>query len=155
MTLSLIRFGLLLIFLIGLGGTATELLLLGHTEELWQFVPLVLLGLSALIVGWYIVSRSSTALRSFRWVMGLFMVASTVGMALHYLGNVEFELEMYPDLGGIDLFWAAITGATPALAPGTMLLLGLIGWLFTFQHPTLSPKKPYTADLQSHPSTDL
>ncbi len=86
--------------------------------------------------------------------MGLFMVASIAGMVLHYLGSVEFELEMYPDLGGIDLFWQAITGATPALAPGMMLLLGLIGWLFTFQHPRLSRKKPYNVDLQVHPSTE-
>ncbi len=154
MTLSLIRFGLLMIFLVGLGGTATELLLLGHTEELWQFVPLILLGLSALIVGWYIVSRSPAALRFFRWVMGLFMAAGIAGVVLHYLGNVENAFETVPDLAGIDLFWQAITGATPALAPGMMLLLGLIGWLFTFQHPRLSRKKPYNVDLQVHPSTE-
>ena len=155
MTLSLIRFGLLSIFLLGLGGTSAELLLLSHTEKVGQFVPLVALGLGLIIVAWYIVSRSATALKSFRWMMGLFVVVAFTGVILHFLGNVEFELKKYPDLSGLSLFWSAITSRVPALAPGTMVLLGLIGWLFTFRNPRLTPKKPHAADLQSHPSTDI
>ena len=37
---------------------------------------------------------------------------------------------MDPALHGLDLFWSALRGATPALAPGAMAQLGLIGdWL--------------------------
>ncbi|MFB3131882.1 MAG: hypothetical protein ACE10K_05095, partial [Rhodothermales bacterium] len=49
----------------------------------------------------------------------------------------EFELEMYPTLKGLELFWESIKGATPALAPGTMIQLGLLGWAYTYRHPAL------------------
>ncbi len=138
MTLSLVRTSLLLIFMMGVGGGATELLLLGHTEEFWQILPLILFGISLLLLGWHMVSRASTGLKLFRYVMGLFILSGPVGLFLHYSENVAFEMEMYPDLGGLRLFWEAITGATPALAPGTMILLGLLGWLYTFRHPRFS-----------------
>ncbi|GMQ82059.1 MAG: hypothetical protein BMS9Abin05_1500 [Rhodothermia bacterium] len=138
MTLSFVRAFLLLIFLMGVTGSAAELLLLGHTEEFWKYLPLVLYGISLLMLGWHTVSRASTGLKLFRYVMSLFILAGPVGLFLHYRGNVAFKLEMYPDLGGLKLFWEALTGATPALAPGTMILLGLLGWLYTFRHPRFS-----------------
>jgi hypothetical protein len=54
-----------------------------------------------------------------------------VGLVLHYLGNVEFEKERDATLRGLPLLWASLTGATPALAPGAMILLGLIGYALT------------------------
>ena len=60
---------------------------------------------------------------------------SPIGVILHYRGNAEFELEMTPALGGLALMKAAILGATPLLAPGTMSLLGIIGLLYTWRHP--------------------
>jgi hypothetical protein len=68
-----------------------------------------------------------------RLLMLLFVLSGLVGLALHYKGNVEFEREMYPTLAGWQLFKQAMTGATPALAPGTMSLFGLLGWLYTFR----------------------
>jgi hypothetical protein len=44
---------------------------------------------------------------------------------------------MYPSLTGFELFREAISGATPTLAPGAMLHLGLLGLLYTFRHPAL------------------
>jgi hypothetical protein len=67
--------------------------------------------------------------------MAAFLVSGVLGTWYHYTGNVEFELERTPELGGWALFQAAMGGATPALAPGTMIQLGLIGLLFTFRHP--------------------
>ena len=69
-------------------------------------------------------------------------LASTglIGMGLHYDGNVEFEREMYPSIAGPTLFWGAITGATPALAPGTLVLLGTLGLICTYRHPALLEK---------------
>jgi hypothetical protein len=48
-------------------------------------------------------------------------------VGLHYQGNVEFERELAPDASGLPLVWEALKGATPALAPGTMMLLGAVG----------------------------
>jgi hypothetical protein len=67
--------------------------------------------------------------------MLLFAAAGLAGLFFHYQGNVEFERERNPDKRGFALFAAAMTGATPALAPGTMVLLGSIGLLYAYRHP--------------------
>lgn len=41
--------------------------------------------------------------------------------------------------GGSELVWDVLTGAMPALAPGSMALLGLIGFVITAGHPALQP----------------
>ncbi|TDI26673.1 MAG: hypothetical protein E2P06_02045 [Acidobacteria bacterium] len=126
---------LLLLFVIGVVGTGAELLLLGHTEDLWQWVPLMLMAASLVTLGWRVVARGSTSLRIFQGTTILFVLSGVVGLWLHYHGNAEFELEMYPALQGFELFWESVTGATPALAPGTMVELGLLGLVYTYRHP--------------------
>ena len=78
--------------------------------------------------------------------MILFVLSGLVGLILHYQGNAEFELEMYPSLNGLELFWEAIRGATPTLAPGTMIQLGLLGWVYTIRHPQLGSLKEGPSD---------
>ena len=126
-TISAIRRFLLILFVIGAAGTGAELLLLGHTEDLWQWAPLVLMAASLVTLGWRVVAPGAASLRVFRGTMILFVLSGVVGVWLHYDGNAEFELEMYPALRGFELFRESVTGATPALAPGTMLELGLLG----------------------------
>ena len=69
--------------------------------------------------------------------MLLFLVIGILGVFLHLKGNVEFALERNPSLSGASLAWKALRGATPALAPGALAQLGLIGLLFTYRHPAL------------------
>ena len=69
--------------------------------------------------------------------MAAFVIAGVAGVILHYRGNAEFELEMHPAVRGFDLFRDAMMGATPALAPGTMAQLGLLGLASTYRHPRL------------------
>jgi hypothetical protein len=69
--------------------------------------------------------------------MLLFVAGGIAGTLLHYRGNVEFEEEMHPGGTRWELFRGAIQGATPALAPGTMVLLGAIGLLYAYRHPAL------------------
>lgn len=118
---------LLLILVLGLAGTGTELLLMGHYEDGWQAVPLVLIGLALLAAGWRAARPAGAALATFRAVMVLLILSGGVGTWRHYRGNAEFELEMTPGLAGFTLFAESMTGATPALAPGAMALLGLVG----------------------------
>ena len=60
--------------------------------------------------------------------MGAFVVSGALGLWLHHRANVEFERELAPDRAGVDLFWTAIRGASPpALAPATLIHLGLLG----------------------------
>lgn len=110
-----------------LAGTATELLLLEHYEDAWQLVPLALIGLGLAATAWRVLRPGRPSLRAFRTVMLLMVASGGLGLFLHYRGNVEFELERAPGLAGFALFREALTGATPALAPGAMILFGLLG----------------------------
>ncbi len=123
------------LFAAGALGTGAELLLLGHTEDRWQLVPLVLLGLGLLAqiwLGWW---PSPASVRVFRYFMVLLMLGGLAGLYFHYQASVEFELEMYPSLGGLELLREALTGAMPALAPATITHLGLLGLASTYRHP--------------------
>lgn len=139
-----IRSLLLLTLTVSLVGTITELLLLEHFEDAWQWTPIVLLAAALLTVGWYGLERGPRSLNVLRVLMVLCVASGGLGVLLHYRGNVEFELEMYPDLSGWKLFTEAMMGATPALAPGAMLQIGLVGLAWTFRHPALgrTPTSP-------------
>ena len=99
--------------------------------------------LGVVLVGAALVWRrpSPSTVRFFQAVMVLCVVAGVVGVFLHYRGNVEFELEREP-LHGLRLFWEAIRGATPALAPGAMAQLGLLGLVYSYRHPALRRNSP-------------
>ena len=125
------------ILLLGLAGTLAELLLLGHFEDWKQWIPLTALGAALLLLALYAVTRGAWALRGLRMVAVAAVVAGAAGLFFHYRGNVEFEREMYPALNGLGLVWEALRGATPALAPGTMIQLGLLIWLYLYRHPVL------------------
>jgi len=123
------------IFLFGSIGTALELLLLEHTEGIWQNLPLALVGLGCLALGVLAIRPATAGLRAFQLTMWLFVASGLIGVLLHYQGNVAFELELNPEGSGWELFWESLKGATPSLAPGTMTLLGALGLAYTYRHP--------------------
>ena len=133
-----IRKFLLLIFILGVLASGSELVLLDHMEDIWQWIPLMLLACSLLGLGALAAFRRPASIYVFRCIMGLFVIGGMLGLYLHYQGNAEFELEMYPDMGGFELVRESLTGATPALPPGTMIMLGLMGLTYTFRHPVLN-----------------
>ena len=128
----------LVIFVIGTAGTGGELLLLGHFEDVWQWIPLALLPLGLIVVGWQRVERGRRGTRALQGTMLLFLASGLVGLRFHYSGNAEFEREMYPSIAGWELVREAFTGATPALAPAAMIQLGLLGLAYTYRHPYLA-----------------
>lgn len=134
----MIRTLLLAVFLLGTLGTGIELLLLGHYENPWQWTPLGMIALSLVVLAFRFCLRDPRMIRVFQVTMGLFLVSGCLGIALHYANNREFELEMYPSMEGTELIWESLTGAMPALAPGMMIQLGLVGLLYTYRHPDLS-----------------
>lgn len=141
-SLGLLRVLLLTIFLLGVAGIALELVLLEHYDDFWQWTPFALFGASLAVLAWYGLTRRGAAIVAFRAMMVLFLASGAFGIFLHYDGNVEFEREMSPEAGGWPLFWEAVRGATPALAPGAMVQLGLIGLAFTLNHPALRHSTP-------------
>ncbi len=138
-TLRAIRGILLAIFLLGTLGTGTELFLIGHTESIWQWVPLLLILISLIVLVCHFVFRRAATVRVLQVTMILFIISGCVGILLHYQGKVAFKLETNPALGGLELFWEAIKGATvpPVLAPGMMIHMGLLGLAYTYRHPAL------------------
>lgn len=125
----------LALVVIGALGLVTELLLLEHFEDAWQWAPLV--SLTATILASAAVARhpSPGTLRTFQVVMAACVIFGVIGVVLHLKGNMEFELEGAPELRGWPLYRETIMGATPALAPGALAQLGLLGLLFSYRHP--------------------
>ena len=130
---SLRRF-LAAILLLGMSGTAIELLLLQHDEDRIQLVPLVLLGAGIAAVAWQVIARSRLGATVVRLVMVLFLGAGTAGVYYHYQANVEFQREGDPSLAGRALLWKVLQAKVPpALAPGVMIQLGLLGLAYTYR----------------------
>ena len=128
---------LLGIFLLGAGGIALELLLLNHYEDLDQAIPLGLAATGSLALLVAAVRPTAATVRVLQVVMLLFVISGFLGVWYHYQATTEFQLEMDPSLSGWALFRKAIVAkAPPALAPGAMIQLGLIGLAYTFRHPS-------------------
>lgn len=130
---------LLVVLIMAFPGTGIELLLIGHTEDWPQLIPLVALGLGLIWTLVLVARPSRAAVQQFRVLMGLFTIAGAAGVILHYRGNMEFELEMRSTMAGFELIWNSLTGATPALAPGSLSLLGLLGLIAMYNHPAAIP----------------
>lgn len=129
---------LALVFL-GIVGLLIELLLLEHFDSITQWIPLVSLGLG--LATSVAVARRPTrsSMLAFQLMMAVFVVTGLLGLVLHLKGNVEWELERSPDLGGWQLIWEALRGATPVLAPGALAQLGLLGLAWSYRHPAMDP----------------
>ena len=118
-------------------GTFVDLMLLEHHEGPWQVLPLVLLAAGVLAAAATLRGQAGAVLL-FRIVMALLVAAGLIGVGLHYLGNTEFQREMDPSLAGWPLFVKAMTAkAPPALAPASMVQIGVLGLLQTYHHPAL------------------
>jgi len=111
-------------------GTAAELYLLEHYEDTLQLIPLLCLGGSLLLLCFLIFRRTRFLIMAFKVVLLLTGLSGCYGVFLHLRANYEFELEMRPTAAGWDLFRESLSGALPALAPFSMIVLALIGYSY-------------------------
>jgi hypothetical protein len=127
------------VYLFGASGILMELILMEHTEGVWQWIPILLVGSSVLLLVAHLLWQRRWALRGFQMNMILVLLAAILGIWLHFDGKSEFQLEMNPELSGWDLVWECIHGHSlpPVLAPGSMMLLGLVGMVGVYRHPLL------------------
>ena len=142
-----IRRCLVAILLLGMLGTTAELLLLGHYEDPKQRIPLGLIAMTLAVLGWHAVAPRAESVRALQLMMLLFIGAGFVGTVLHFRSNMEFQLETDRSLRGRKLFWKVMQAkAPPALAPGIMVQLGLLGLAYAYRHPALSKSEPTTTN---------
>ena len=134
-TLTFIRRLLLASLTVGIIGTTAELILLGHVDSAAQWIPVVALAAAVPLLLWHAARPGPFTVRLIRLLMCAYIVFGVIGVGLHYDGNVEFERELHPKDAGLMFLRHTLAGATPVLAPGSMVLLGLLGIAHTYRHP--------------------
>jgi len=143
-TLAAIRRLLLGALAVGVLGTSGELILLRHIDKPAQWIPLVFLGAAVPVLIWHAWTPSAASVRVLQGLMVAFIALGVIGVGLHYDGNVEFERELHPDERGWTFIRKTVAGATPVLAPGSMVLLGLVGLAHAYHHPRRGLSRPET-----------
>ena len=124
---------------VGALGTLTELVLLAHYEDAFQLIPTVLLGVCLLVIAWHATRPSATTVRWLQGTLLLLVAVGTAGVAFHFKGAAEFQLELDPSLTPSALFAKVIrVHAPPLLAPASLVQLALVGLIHTYQHPRLT-----------------
>ncbi|MYI42799.1 MAG: hypothetical protein F4113_02590 [Rhodothermaceae bacterium] len=126
------------VLVLALAGTVTELGLLGHFEDPWQWAPIVVLTLCLSLTLTHFFAPRPLIRKLFRISMILCVLTGITGLFLHLKGNFEFELEMYKNLSFFSLLWRSLRGALPALAPGSMIYIGLLGLITALIQPPVS-----------------
>ena len=66
----------------------------------------------------------------FKLVLVLISLSGIYGVFLHLQANFEFEQEIHPTASTWSLFSESISGAFPALAPLSLIVLALIGYAY-------------------------
>ena len=140
--LTTIRRLLLALFAVGVLGTGAELVAFEHFEDAWQAIPLGLMTVALALAFWNAAAPTATSVRLFRAAMVAFIAAGLLGIYLHFQGNLEFQLEIDASQDRWTLFQKVIHAkAPPALAPGSMAQLGLLGLIWSVRHPALSKRE--------------
>src|SRR5687768_15030496 len=103
LVLARLRRVLLAVVAFGLAGTAVDLVLLAHYEDALQWAPLVIVVACLLAVGWHAISPGGISLPIMRAAMATALAGAVTGVVLHYRGSMEFQLEVDPSIGGVDL----------------------------------------------------
>ena len=132
-----IRRMLFAILLVGLAGMVTELLLSGHYDGATQRVPLLLLAAAVVVIMWHLLAPGAASVRALQFSMVLCLSTGLIGVGYHYVGNEASERERSPGVDGFALIRQSLTGETPVLAPGSLVLLGLVGLTYAHRHPIL------------------
>ena len=112
-------------------GTAMELYLLGHYEDFYQLIPLVCIGSALLVFVILFFKRAIWVMRLFKIIIVLTALSGIYGIGLHLQANYEFEQELRPTASVWNLLAESLSGALPTLAPGSMIVLALIGYSYT------------------------
>jgi hypothetical protein len=121
-------------------GTIFELVLTEHWEGPTQILPFILCGLSFLGIGMVLIRPERGTIRLMRWISSITFFGSLFGIFEHIEHNFGFALEIRPNATAGDVFWEALGGANPLLAPGILAFTALLALAASYYHPALRPK---------------
>lgn len=126
-SISKLIFGSLLFMSLGI---VLELYLLGHFEGILQAIPILCICTSIFLVVTLWFKTSRLLIKLFQIFLTISALSGLYGVFLHLQANYEFESE----INSRDGFWQHFTdsffGALPVLAPGSMILFALIGYVY-------------------------
>jgi hypothetical protein len=136
--LARLRQFLLALLAFGIVGLGLELALLEHYEDAPMFVPFAALAVGLAAVALHLAAGTALTVRVLQAAMAMLIASGVAGIVLHYRGSLEFQIDMDPTLSRWALFWKVMhMKAPPALAPGIMVQLGLLGLVSTYRHPAV------------------
>ena len=121
-----------------LAGAVVELWLVEHTEDPVQLTPFVLCALGAAASVVALARPNRATLWALRAVMLLVAAGSLLGVYLHVESNAELERELNPGMSAGRVWFGALGGANPLLAPGVLAVAALLALAATYQHPALA-----------------
>jgi len=118
-------------------GSVIELVLAEHTQSPVQWLPFVLSGLGLMGVTAVLIWPQRKMIASLRALMVVIALGSFFGIFEHIEHNLEFALEIRPNAVASDVFFEALSGANPLLAPGILALGAILALAATYYHPAL------------------
>lgn len=126
------RVKLLLIFTVAFMavGTLLELFLLSHYEDEWQLLPILLIASSLILCIAYSLKTNQWILRTLQVMLWATAFTGCLGVYFHLKANLEFEAELHPRQTFTQHLLDSFSGALPALAPGSLLVFSLIGYIY-------------------------
>ena len=131
--LRLRRFLLVLSVLL-FGGALVELWLVGHTQDVLQWIPFGLCILGSLAALLVLLRPGPVTVKVLRICMVLIALGTLLGIYLHVEGNVLFAQEIQPNLPTSELVAKGLGGANPLLAPGILSVAALLAVAATYRY---------------------
>jgi hypothetical protein len=138
---SRIRQFLLILSILSIGATLTELILLEHTDGLLQLIPFGLSGIGAVVVIAALLRPRRTTLRWLRVAMVIVAVGGLFGVGIHLRENILFEQDIRPNAATLDIIVNAVKGASPLFAPSALVFAALLALLATYYHPVFGRRE--------------
>ena len=132
--LQQLRRFLLVLSILLFGGALIELWLVGHTEDLVQWLPFVL-SIAGMVFALLVLLRPGRRLvRALRVCMLLVALGSVFGIYQHVTGNIALERDVRPNATTTQLLIGGLAGDNPLLAPGVLAIAAVLSLSATYRY---------------------
>lgn len=109
--------------------------LVKHWEDVVQLIAFAACGLGIIAAVIVLVRPRRLTVRLLRVCMALVTLGSLYGIFEHLRNNIAFEREIHPNAPTGDIFFNALGGATPLLAPGILAAAAVLALAAAYRHP--------------------